>query len=78
MKSEILVERVDASDVDGTVSHIDELDDGTRGDFIHLLERTSPTAEVDETVASRLVSRKYIKYIHYYRVTSGAPRIRCD
>lgn len=78
MRSGISVERADASDIDETVSHIDELDDETRGDFIRLLERESSTTEIDDSVASRLVRLEYIKYIDYYRVTSGAPNVCCD
>jgi hypothetical protein len=60
------------------MSHIDELDDEMRNNFVRLLERTSPTPEVDESVASRLVRREYIKYVKYYRITSGAPSVCSD
>jgi hypothetical protein len=78
MKSGISVERIDVSDVDGTVSHIDELDDEMRNSFVRLIERKSPTTEVDESVASRLVRREYVKYVKYYRITSSIPSVCSD
>ena len=71
MGTEISVEIADPEDIDGEVSHIDELDDKTTMNFVRLLDSEAAVTEVEELIASRLMWHRYIKYVVYYRITSG-------